>query len=127
MFPLMMRNVARSGVVYSDPAPPNHPSAGWMRARLAVLSARPAVRKQNYVNNWTRDSAITMMEITAQGGLHGPSALDRVRCIAEKDKGARFTALLHHVDVDRLRAALSPSVIVHPSQMQGLWPAHISL
>jgi hypothetical protein len=28
-----------------------------------------------------------------------------VRCIAEKDKGARFTALLHHVDVDRLRAA----------------------
>jgi RNA-directed DNA polymerase len=37
--------------------------------------------------------------------VSGPSALDRVRCIAEKDKGARFTALLHHVDVDRLRAA----------------------
>ncbi|MGH2833363.1 MAG: group II intron reverse transcriptase/maturase [Solirubrobacteraceae bacterium] len=33
------------------------------------------------------------------------SALDRVRRIAEKDKEARFTALLHHVDVDRLRAA----------------------
>jgi group II intron reverse transcriptase/maturase len=34
-----------------------------------------------------------------------PSALDRVRRIAQQDKEARFTALLHHVDVDRLRAA----------------------
>jgi retron-type reverse transcriptase len=31
--------------------------------------------------------------------------LDRVRRVARKDKDARFTALLHHVDVDRLRAA----------------------
>jgi RNA-directed DNA polymerase len=48
----------------------------------------------------------------------GPSAgqgvsqgLDRVREAARKDKEARFTALLHHVDLDRLRAAyraLSP-------------------
>jgi RNA-directed DNA polymerase len=34
-----------------------------------------------------------------------PSALDRVRQAALKDTDARFTALLHHVDVDRLRAA----------------------
>src|SRR5680860_1482274 len=34
-----------------------------------------------------------------------PSALDRVREAARGDKGARFTALLHHVDVDRLRAS----------------------
>ena len=33
------------------------------------------------------------------------SDLDRVRRAARKDKDARFTALLHHVDVDRLRAA----------------------
>ena len=33
------------------------------------------------------------------------SALDRVRRVAATDKEARFTALLHHVDVDRLRAA----------------------
>src|SRR4051794_12118972 len=33
------------------------------------------------------------------------SDLDRVRRAAPKDKDARFTALLHHVDVDRLRAA----------------------
>ena len=40
-----------------------------------------------------------------RAGQGAPSALDRVRQIAEKDKDARFTALLHHVDLDRLRAA----------------------
>ncbi|MGH2843645.1 MAG: group II intron reverse transcriptase/maturase [Solirubrobacteraceae bacterium] len=38
-------------------------------------------------------------------GQSAPSALDRVRQVAQKDKDVRFTALLHHVDVDRLRAA----------------------
>ena len=38
-------------------------------------------------------------------GQGAPSALDRVRQVARKDKEARFTALLHHVDVGRLRAA----------------------
>ena len=37
-----------------------------------------------------------------QGAL---SELDRVRRVAATDREARFTALLHHVDVDRLRAA----------------------
>lgn len=39
------------------------------------------------------------------------SALDRVRRVARKDREARFTALLHHVTVERLRGAyraLSP-------------------
>jgi RNA-directed DNA polymerase len=40
-----------------------------------------------------------------RAGLSAPSALDRVRRIAAANKDARFTALLHHVDVDRLRAA----------------------
>ena len=34
-----------------------------------------------------------------------PNGLDRVREVARRDKGARFTALLHHVDLDRLQAA----------------------
>jgi RNA-directed DNA polymerase len=34
-----------------------------------------------------------------------PSALDRVRQAATKDRGAKFTALLHHVTIDRLREA----------------------
>jgi hypothetical protein len=38
-------------------------------------------------------------------GQGAPSKLDRVRRVAATDKDARFTALLHHVDVDRLRAA----------------------
>ena len=40
-----------------------------------------------------------------RAGHGAPSALDRVRRVAQKDKDAKFTALLHHVDVDRLRAA----------------------
>ncbi len=48
---------------------------------------------------------------TQSRDVSASSALDRVRQVAEKDRDARFTALLHHVDVDRLRdayRALSP-------------------
>jgi RNA-directed DNA polymerase len=38
-------------------------------------------------------------------GPDAPSALDRVREAARRDKEARFTALLHHVDFARLWAA----------------------
>jgi hypothetical protein len=38
-------------------------------------------------------------------GVSVSSALDRVRRVARQDKDVRFTALLHHVSVDRLRAA----------------------
>ena len=38
-------------------------------------------------------------------GSGASSALDRVREVARRDKEARFTALLHHVRLDRLRAA----------------------
>jgi RNA-directed DNA polymerase len=40
-----------------------------------------------------------------RAGQGAPSALDRVRQRAQKDKEARFTALLHHVSVDRLGEA----------------------
>ena len=40
-----------------------------------------------------------------RAGPGASNALDRVRYRAQKDKEARFTALLHHVDVDCLRAA----------------------
>jgi RNA-directed DNA polymerase len=56
---------------------------------------------------------------TASEPRPGPSAgqgvssdLDRVRQVARKDRDVRFTALLHHVSVDRLREAyraISPS------------------
>jgi group II intron reverse transcriptase/maturase len=38
-------------------------------------------------------------------GQSALSGLGRVRRVARKDKEVRFTALLHHVDVDRLRVA----------------------
>ncbi len=34
-----------------------------------------------------------------------PSALGRVREVARKDRKAKFTALVHHITVDRLREA----------------------
>ena len=40
-----------------------------------------------------------------RAGQGAPSELDRVRRIARTDKDARFTALLHHVTVGRLREA----------------------
>jgi RNA-directed DNA polymerase len=40
-----------------------------------------------------------------RAGSGVPNGLDRVREVARRDKEARFTALLHHVDPDRLRAA----------------------
>jgi len=40
-----------------------------------------------------------------RAGTGVPSGLDRVRRVARQNKDVRFTALLHHVDVDRLRAA----------------------
>src|SRR5256885_16544844 len=38
-------------------------------------------------------------------GHDAPSGLDRVREVARRDKEARFTALLHHVPLERLRWA----------------------
>jgi RNA-directed DNA polymerase len=38
-------------------------------------------------------------------GVDASNALGRVREVAQRDKDARFTALLHHVGVDRLRSA----------------------
>jgi RNA-directed DNA polymerase len=40
-----------------------------------------------------------------QSRTSAPSALDRVRQAARKDKKKQFTALLHHVTIDRLRTA----------------------
>lgn len=58
-------------------------------------------------------------------GSDAPNALDRVRQVAVRDKEARFTALLHHVDVDRLRAAFRA---INPNAAAGVdevtWAAY---
>jgi len=43
--------------------------------------------------------------LRTQSRIGAPSALDRVREAASRDRRKQFTALLHHVTVDRLRAA----------------------
>jgi RNA-directed DNA polymerase len=54
-----------------------------------------------------------------------PSGLDRVREVARRDKEARFTALLHHVDLARLWAAY---VAINPKAAPGVdrvtWEAY---
>jgi len=54
---------------------------------------------------WPRKSAREQHART-QGRASVPSALERVRQAARKDRKQQFTALMHHVyDIDRLRAA----------------------
>jgi group II intron reverse transcriptase/maturase len=54
-----------------------------------------------------------------------PNGLDRVREVARRDKEARFTALLHHVDLARLWAAY---VAINPKAAPGVdqvtWDAY---
>jgi retron-type reverse transcriptase len=54
-----------------------------------------------------------------------PSGLDRVREVARRDKEARFAALLHHVDLNRLWAAY---VAINPKAAPGVdqvrWDAY---
>ena len=47
---------------------------------------------------WPRGTRPAKRAPDTAPGSGAPSALDRVRQIARKDKNARFTALLHHVD-----------------------------
>src|SRR6266705_1201533 len=49
-------------------------------------------------------------------GRDAPSGLDRVREVARRDKEARFTALLHHVDLDGQWAA---DVAINPKAAPG--------
>jgi len=79
-------------------------------AKLANKSVRavaePAEERRPAKGNM--DSATRPGLRAGQGVTNG---LDRVREVAQRDRNARFTALLHHVDVPRLRAAyraLSP-------------------
>jgi glucoamylase len=65
MFSLMLRNVASDGFQFTDPADPSRFSRpGCVIAAPSYPAAQPGV-DQDYVFNWTRDAAITAMEIAA--------------------------------------------------------------
>jgi hypothetical protein len=71
--------------------PPNNPAAAGAEV---VEGRRPA-----------KGNAASTTHPGRSAGSGALSALDRVRQMACKDKEARFTAWLRHVDVDRLREA----------------------
>jgi RNA-directed DNA polymerase len=53
----------------------------------------------------TKENAERLNPCRTQGRESGPSGLDRVRQAAKGDPEMRFTALLHHVNVDLLRSS----------------------
>jgi glucoamylase len=65
MFALMMRNISSDGFVFADPVDPSRVSApGCIIAAPTYPANAPGVN-QDYVFNWTRDAAITAMELAA--------------------------------------------------------------
>jgi RNA-directed DNA polymerase len=68
-------------------------------------NAAPAVAEAVEGRGPAKGNAASKTRPGRGAGQGAPSELDRVRQVAQKDREARFTALLHHVDVARLRAA----------------------
>jgi len=87
----------------------------------AVLTAAGAVEGRGLAEGNTASAA----RPGRSGGQGVPNGLDRVRQVARRDKNARFTALLHHVDLDRLGAAYRA---VRPQAARGvdgvMWQAY---
>ena len=79
MFSLMLRNVASDGFLFVDP---NHPSPSDPQSfslpgcviAAASSPANTAGIDQDYIYNWTRDAAITAMEIAAAGMPTAPGS-----------------------------------------------------
>lgn len=76
-----------------------------------VLPAKPPNNAQGGVAEAVEErgspkgNAASTTRSGRRAGQSAPSVLGRMRRVARKDRDVRFTALLHHVGVDRLRAA----------------------
>ncbi len=83
MFALMLRNIASDGFVFRDPEadPPVFSKPGCVIASPSYAKNLDIV-DQNYVHNWTRDAAVTAVEVAAAtqpAGLDAnPTLLDYV-------------------------------------------------
>jgi group II intron reverse transcriptase/maturase len=80
--------------VTSDPTPAKQPNESQGRQQEAV-EERPLTKENMEEPNLCR----------TQSRESEPNGLDRVREAAQKDKGQKFTALLHHVSIDLLRSS----------------------
>ena len=65
---------------------------------------RGAARKGGPYRDSAKGNTASKTPAGRSAGSGASSALERVREVARPDKDARFTALLHHVDLGRLRA-----------------------
>ncbi len=75
MYWLMLRNVASEGIVYTDPNPPNGVSLpGCIVASPSYSTDEVSKTTQDYVYNWTRDSALAATEIVLSGPAAGDGA-----------------------------------------------------
>jgi len=76
-----------------------------------VVPAKPANKTVGAVAELVEERGLAKENTASKtrpghrAGSGAPSALARVRQVAQQDKEARFTALMHHVSVDRLRWA----------------------
>lgn len=74
MFALMLRNVSSDGYLFADPTDPSQFSKpGCVIAAPSFPASTPGV-DQDYVFNWTRDAAITAIEIAASDQPTKPGA-----------------------------------------------------
>jgi len=80
------------GESYSGVVPAKQPNQSG-RPQAEVVEGRPLAKENAEQSNLYR---------TPSRGS-GSNGLDRVRETAKKDGKLRFTALLHHVNIDRLR------------------------
>ncbi len=83
-----------NGESYSGIVPAKHPNEGLGRPKEDA-EGRPLTEENMGEPNSSRTPSRE----------NEPNGLDRVRQAAKKDKELRFTALLHHVNVDRLRSS----------------------
>ncbi len=71
------------------------------RTNKATVAAEPVEGRDPAKGNATRPTGLR----TPSRDRCPSAGLDGVRAAARRDKDLRLTALLHHVDVDRLRAS----------------------
>jgi glucoamylase len=89
MLALMLRNVASDGFIFEDPVRPGQYSIpGCIIAAPSYPANTPGV-DQDYVFNWTRDSAITAMEIAA---AHPPQFAGRQKTLIDYVNFAKLCA-----------------------------------
>ena len=83
----------------------------WWKSDRSVVPAKRPNKGERSPAEAVEERGLTKGNTTqqnmsrTQSRMDVPSALERVRQAAERDKNAKFTALFHHITVDRLRDA----------------------